>query len=519
MKLRPIHSSRRHFLRQAGMLSALLGGAAPLAMNLLATGSAAAEGAGDYKALVCLFLVGGNDAFNMVLATDTPSWSAYDATRNQAPESIALLSPGMASDAAARAGSPARLGGVLPIVPLNAQARSFALHPLLGSLQTLFDDDRRLAILPNIGPLVMPTSKTQYDQASHPRPARLFSHNDQQNTWQALAPEGASAGWGGRLGDLLASTNSQPVFTAISASGNAVWLSGRSVRQYQVGNNGAVRLGLDTSNQLYGSAELGAVLQRIASTSRGSHVLEADLAAIAKRSIDAEILLSGALRPASDTAFGTAPARGAYSANTDPRLQYDNPLTGAKAVNTLAQQLQIVARMVDAGLRGASGVRRQVYFVSLGGFDSHDQQNRNQADLMARLAQALSYFDGALGAIGARDHVTTFTASDFGRTFTSNGDGTDHGWGAHHFVMGGAVKGGDLYGNFPVLGVKNADNNNFDSSPNQLGNGALLPETSVDQLGATLGQWFGVSDTQLADVFPNLTNFDTAKRNLGFLVS
>jgi uncharacterized protein (DUF1501 family) len=134
------------------------------------------------------------------------------------------------------------------------------------------------------------------------------------------------------------------------------------------------------------------------------------------------------------------------------------------------------------------------------------------------VAQALRYFDTTLGAIGAPSLVTTFTASDFGRTFTSNGDGTDHGWGAHHLVMGGAVKGGDLYGNFPVLGTKNTNNNNFDSSPNQLGNGALLPETAVDQLGATLGRWFGLSDPQLLDIFPNLANFDAAKRNLGFML-
>jgi uncharacterized protein (DUF1501 family) len=134
---------------------------------------------------------------------------------------------------------------------------------------------------------------------------------------------------------------------------------------------------------------------------------------------------------------------------------------------------------------------------------------------MAKLAHALAYFDSTLGAMGARGNVTTFTASDFGRTFTSNGDGTDHGWGAHHFVLGGAVRGGDLYGAFPALGAKNANNNNFDSSPDQLGNGVLLPTTSVEQLGATLGRWFGLSDGQLLDIFPNLANF--SQRNLGFM--
>ena len=508
--------SRRLFLRQAAGLTALVGPAAPLAMNLLAAGSAAAQTATDYKAVVCLFLFGGNDAFNMVLPTDSASFQAYTTTRNQAPDSIALLAPGTVATPTAAAASPARLGGVLPITPRNAQGRSFALHPVMGTLQTMFNTEQRLAIVPNIGPLVLPTTKAQYALATHPKPKNLFSHNDQQNTWQALAPEGAITGWGGRMGDLLASSNSKPVFTAVSASGNAVWLSGQQVRQYQVSSSGAVRLGLDSNNKVFGSTDVALALQRIAGNTRGGHVMESDLAAVAQRAMDAEVLLRTALAPASDAAFGTAPASGSYNANNDPKLQFDNPVTGAKAFNSLAQQFQVVARMIDAGQRGLTGARRQVFFVSLGGFDSHDLQNRAHAELYARIAQALRYFDTSLGALNARNSVTTFTASDFGRTFTSNGDGTDHGWGSHHFVMGGAVSGGDLYGNFPTLGLKNTANNNFDSSPNQLGNGALLPEVAVDQLGATLGRWLGLSDSQLVDVFPNLKNFSV--RNLGFMV-
>jgi uncharacterized protein (DUF1501 family) len=509
-------ASRRLFLRQAGALSAIAGAGAPMALNLLAAGSAAAQSAPDYKAIVCLFLFGGNDAYNMVLPTDSASWAAYTATRDQAPDPIALLAPGTAPSTGAAAGSPARLGGVLPIAPLNAQGRTFALHPLMGTLQTLFDSDKRLAILPNIGPLVMPTSKAQYGQSSHPKPKRLFSHNDQQSTWQALAPEGATRGWGGRMGDAIAAMNSRTVFTAVSASGNAVWLSGDAVQQYQVGAAGAIRLGANSSNQVYGSTAVAAALERIASQSRGAHVFEGDLAAIGQRALDAEATLRTGLKAASDAAFGTAPASGTYSPNNDPKLQYANPLTGANAFNAVAQQMQVVARMIDAGMSGVTGVRRQVFFVSLGGFDTHDLQNRNQADLMARVAHALRYFDTALGAIGARNLVTTFTASDFGRTFTSNGDGTDHGWGSHHFVMGGAVKGGDLYGAFPVLATKNANNNNFDGSPDQLGNGALLPTTAVDQLGGTLAAWFGLGPSQVLDIFPNLANF--TQRDLGFMV-
>jgi uncharacterized protein (DUF1501 family) len=514
--------SRRLFLRQAGALSAAGAAAAPLALNMAAIGSAAAQSAADYKALVCIFLFGGNDSLNMILPTDATSFANYTTIRNQAPDSIALLAPGTVPNVAAAAGSPARLGGVLPIVPATARTapgggtQTFALHPLMGSLQTMFGADKRLAIIANTGPLVEPLTKAQYNGSGR-KPASLFSHNDQQNTWMSFRPEGATVGWGGRLGDLMASQNGRAIFTSISAAGNAVWLSGQTVQQYQVSSNGAIRMGSDANGRIFNSTDVAAAMTKIVTGTRGGHVFEADLAAVSARSIDAETTLRTALKAASDPLFGTAPASGTYNANNDPKLQYDNPLTGAKAFNGLAQQLQVVARMIDASSASGVGAKRQVFFVSLGGFDSHDNENRNNADLMARLAHAMKYFDTALGAMGAQSKVTTFTASDFGRTFTSNGDGTDHGWGAHHFVMGGAVKGGDIYGAFPVLGTKNANNNNFDSSPDQIGNGSLLPTTSVDQLGATLAKWFGVSDGDALTVFPNLANFSAGSRNLGFM--
>ncbi len=510
------NASRRLFLHKSAAMTAVVGSAAPLALNLAALGSAAAQSANDYRAIVCVFLYGGNDSFNMVLPTDAASWNAYTTTRNQAPDPIALLAAGTAPNAAAAAGSPARLGGILPISPLNPQSRSFALHPLLGAVQKLFDTDKRLAILANVGPLIMPTTKAQYAQDTYPKPLRLFSHNDQQNTWQALGPEGTTRGWGGRIGDILAASNSRALFTAITAGGNAVFLDGNVVRQYGVSTTGAVPFGLDANGRVYGSTDVGVALQRIVTSTRTGHPFDADLVTVAQRAIDAEQALRTALRPPSDSLFGTAPAAGAYNAANDPKLRYLNPLTGLDAANSLAQQFQVVARLIDAGMRGASGAKRQVFFVSLGGFDTHDFQNRNQAVLMAQLAHGLKYFDATLSGLGALNQVTTFTASDFGRTFTSNGDGTDHGWGSHHFVMGGAVKGGDLYGAFPMLGLKNAANNNFDSSPDQLGNGSLLPKTSVDQLGATLAGWFGLSTTDALSIFPNLSNFPVTQRNLGF---
>jgi uncharacterized protein (DUF1501 family) len=502
-------ASRRLFLKQATALSTL-GTAAPFALNLSALGSAAAQTASDYKALVCVFLHGGNDSMNMVLPTDAPSWAAYTSVRNQLPDSIALLQAGTAPVASASAGSPQRLGGVLPILPANPQGRSYALHPLMGTLQTLFDHDKRLAIVPNAGPLVMPTTKAQYASAMHPKPAHLFSHNDQANMWQSFQPEGATKGWGGLMADLMASQNGRAVFTAISTSGNAVWLSGDKVRQYQVSTSGAIRMATSgTTNAIYGQLGVGDALRRIVRGTRGTHPLERDLADINNRSIEAEEMLRLSMKEASDPLFGTP------GTSPDPKLLYDNPLTGAKALNPLALQLQTVARMIDAS--GSAGIqaRRQVFFVSLGGFDTHDNQNRAHANLYAQLAHGLRYFDTTLGAMGLQDRVTSFTASDFGRSFTSNGDGTDHGWGAHHFVMGGAVKGGDLYGRFPTLGMRNPANNYFDSSPDQVGNGALIPGTSVEQLGATLARWFGLSENEALMVFPGLRNF--SERNLGFM--
>ena len=502
--IQPDQHTRRAFLRRSTQL-AIAGTAMPFALNLAAIGEAAAFNATDYKALVCVFLFGGNDYANTVVAYDEPSYNAYSSIRG-GTNGIALTRAALA--ATVLSPTTALTGGL-----------QYTLNPAMTGLAGLFNSGKA-AVQLNVGPLVVPLTKTQYastNRVLYPLPPKLFSHNDQQNTWQALGPEGTTLGWGGRMGDMFAAQNARPAFTAISATGNAVWLAGDQVRQYQVNTTGAIPLGVDSAGRVFGSATVGASLQRLAASVRSGHPFDADLAAVARRAIDAEQILRTALRPPGDPAFGTTPATGNYIANNDPKLRYDNPLTAAQAPNTLAQQLQVVARLIDAGLRGTSGTRRQVFFVSVGGFDTHDLQNRNQADLMARVAHALQYFDTTLGGLGARNNVTTFSASDFGRTFTSNGDGTDHGWGSHHLVMGGAVRGGDLYGRFPTLSVKNSNNNNFDGSPDQLGNGSLLPTTSVDQLGATLGRWMGLSDAQTLDIFPNLASFDASTRNLGFL--
>jgi uncharacterized protein (DUF1501 family) len=498
-------ASRRHFLKQAASFS-VFGAGAPMALNLAAMGQAAAQSATDYKALVCVFLAGGNDAYNTVLATDAASWSNYTAVRNQQPDSIALLK-GVAADKSKAAGSPAWLGGVLPISPTTSQSgRTFALHPCLTGVQSLFAN-KRLAIVPNVGPLVEPLTKADYANVTKRIPKKLFSHNDQANTWQAFGPEGNNLGWGGRMADLLATSNgNNSLFTAVSATGNSVWLSGRTTRQYQMNKSGVVHVGTEPSlagdKWIFSSSSVGKALDEIVGTVRSTHKMEADVASMAKRAQDAATMLAGAVPSAEAAPYGPSSVLNITS------------VKGAVGVNDLAKQLQTVARAITAGK--ALGLKRQVFFVNLFGFDTHDGQNAKHADAMQALNHGLAYFDATLTALGMANQVTTFTASDFGRSFTSNGDGTDHGWGAHHFVMGEAVTGGDIYGTFPVLGSKNRADNNFDASADQLLNGVLLPKLSVEQYGATLAKWFGLSDAVASDVFPNLLNF-SAKTNLGFM--
>jgi uncharacterized protein (DUF1501 family) len=488
------NASRREFLRKASVVSSSVGtAAAPFALNLASLGTAVAQTTTDYKAIVCLFLYGGNDSSHMVLRTDALSFNEYTRMRSVAPDPIALKAPGTPINAANALGSPGRLGGVTPILPKfiaspeNA-AFTYALHPSMAEVATLFGASR-LAILANAGPLVQPLTRAEYVANVKPRPRALGSHNDQQSTWQALGPEGVKIGWGGKLGDLVASGNTNTVFTSISVSGNAVFSAGNTTFQYQVGSGGAVQINGITGN-LFGSTTAAATLKGII-TADNQHLFAKEHGAIVKRSVDAQASFQ--------TAFNASIVAGGAA------LQYVQPSTGNTVANGLASQLQTVARII--GARSGLGAKRQVFFVSMGGFDTHDGQNMNQADLLARISHALGYFDttlATLGGVDMRNQVTLFTASDFGRTLTSNGDGTDHGWGSHHFVMGGAVNGGEIYGKFPQYGL------NLENSANN----AFLPVTSVDTLGATIGKWFGATPSELDLVFPNLPNFT---RDLGFM--
>ena len=509
---------RRHLLKVGGAMS-ILGAGGSFALQLAAVGSAAGAGAPDYKAVVCLFLQGGNDSHNTVLATDADSWGRYYSTRNIGEEPIALMPVGTPAAAVGTVSpvtgrtvtlkSPEAWGGVLPITPITpnpvppgttAASRTFALHPVLGPLQTLFNAGR-LAVVANVGTLVRPITKAQYVAKSVEVPKNLFSHNDQVSTWQSGAAEGARLGWGGQFGDLLASMNgTNTLFTAMSVAGNAVFLSGRNITQYQMTTAAQPALTVTAASgaTLFGSSVGPSRLRDSIQDTTSANLFSADYSTIVGRSMNSATALNQAFTQAAVTAV---PAPSAYT----------NIITGRVEANTLATQLQTVARMIAAN--AALGMKRQVFYVSIGSFDSHDYQNTNQPNLLAKVAHAMSYFDGVLGNIGGldlRSNVTTFTASDFSRTFTSNGDGTDHAWGGHHFVMGGAVNGQNIYGQYPTLGV---DLGAF-KNPDMVG-AAVVPTTSVDQYAATIGKWFGASDADLATIFPNLQYF--TPKYLGFL--
>jgi uncharacterized protein (DUF1501 family) len=453
------NASRREFLKRASALS-VTGVAAPWALNLAAIGEAAAANATGYKALVCVFLYGGNDYANTLVPYDTTNYTAYQAQRT----AIAIARDTLA-------------GTVLAPTTALPDSRQYALAPELAPLMPLFNAGQ-MAVMLNIGTLVQPTSKLEYSNKSVPLPPKLFSHNDQQSVWQSSAPEGSTSGWGGRIGDLFAAGNGNATFTCVSAAGNAVYLSGQSAVQYQVTANGSVPLAA-LKTPLFGSQACSDALRALVTAPR-THLFEAEHTRVMKRSIEADAQLTTALAatPALATVF--------------------------PAGNGLAAQLNMVARMIAA--RSTLGAKRQVFFVSLGGFDTHDNLLTDHPTLMATVGPALATFHAATVEMGVANNVTAFTASDFGRTLTTNGSGSDHGWGSMHFALGGAVNGRAFYGAPPVVA---------NNGPDDVGQGRLLPSIAVDPFGATLATWFGVEAGELATVLPNIGRYST--RDLGFM--
>ena len=452
-------NSRRKFLARSAALTT-----AGLVGNLshLGVRAASAQAQGDYKAIVCVFLFGGNDSNNMVIPYD--NYSSYAATRTIA-SNINLSKDTL-----------------LQISPPSAGAK-FGFHPNLGPVQTLFNA-RKLAVIANAGPLLAPLTKAQY-QAGQNRPLNLFSHSDQQNAWQGLIDNvPIRTGWGGRMGDKIYSVNSGAVVpTIVSVNGASLITQGRAVSAFVLPSSGGVVLS-GTGTDAISKARVDGVKKLLKGESTNELVT------------DAAAVLSDAL--------STGDAISPVLANTSPIIT-----TAFNGLNTsIALQLKQVARLIEA--RSMFGAKRQFFFASLGGFDTHSDELAFQGLLLGQLAPALKAFYDATVALGVADKVTTFTHSDFARTFIANSTrGTDHAWGAHHLVLGGAVRGGDFYGKFPDLTVRGPDDSGT--------NGAWLPTTSVDQIGATLATWFGVSNSDLPYIFPNLSRFATS--NLGFLNS
>jgi uncharacterized protein (DUF1501 family) len=444
--MHPAILTRRRFLRQIGGLAT--GGAFATALDMQKW-AAAAPVDGDYRALVCVFLYGGNDGMGTVVPRSGQAYTNYASARG----ALKLASTSL-----------------LPINPITPQIAELGLPPSLVEMQSLFQQGK-LGIVSNVGPLVVPTTRTQFQAESVPLPPNLFAHDEQQEQWQSLQSSGSAfllTGWGGRLADLLRSLNSaSKVSMSISVNGQNVLQIGKSVVQYQLNPYGTI--GLD-GYQASGGDQIATALRAIFSQSR-TNLLDA---------IETEQSVSAAL--------ATAPA-----------------LTTVFPDTNFAQQLKMAARLIS--VRAQLGLRRQVFFTALGGFDTHGSQNIDHPVLLRNLSKGLDAFYKATVELGVANDVTTFTGSDFGRTLVNNEQGTDHGWGNHHFVMGGAVKGGECYGKYPNVIVAGPDD--------AYEQGRWIPTTSVDQYAATLAKWFGVSATDIPLVVPNIARFPS--RDLGFL--
>jgi uncharacterized protein (DUF1501 family) len=471
--------SRRRFLQQAGAFSALsLAGT----LDKLGLSSASAQ-AGDYKALVCVFLFGGNDANSMLLPYS--SYASYDAVRPLATNVNVAASL------------------LTPIAPVNLPGQTYALHPAFTAtngnptLTSLFTAGK-LAAVCNAGTLIEPLTRAEYRARSKRVPAQLFSHSDQQQQYQTSISEAsvlmAPTGWAGRIADELALSMNGALATpmGMSFSGAQTFLTGRAVRG----------LSLPTSGNFGYSGDVASpnAMQLARANARSELIVSTDANAMVSAS---QVSMTAALNA---------------SQRINPILNATLPTPIATAftgLNTgLSNQLRAVARLING--RATLGQRRQIFFVSIGGFDTHSGQGQfvpgnaniqGLASLYQQIGQAMSAFYQATVNMGVESSVTTFTLSDFNRTFKPNGAGTDHAWGGHYLVMGGAVRGGRLYGQFPNLALGGPDD--ADSL------GRWIPTTSIEQYGATLARWFGVPDTDLFDVFPSLNRFGTS--NLGFM--
>ena len=475
----PHLQTRRDFVRQAACAAVGTLSVATTIRDLRFINTVVAQSSlSDYKALVCIFMSGGNDSNNLIIPVGA-DYSSYSSVR----QNLALPE-----------------ASLLPIAPLNTDGHTYGLHPKLTKVQTLFGEGKA-AFLFNVGPLSYPMTRAQYSSGSVPKPPQLFSHSDQVTHWQTSLPDQPPrTGWGGRIADLLhplqyqlsggvPTASASKIALCTSLAGANTFETGNTFAQYHVSTSGAVTISGLTSAHLQRLKNILALPE--------PHLQRAAFADVTENALATGDLLNASISATSASTYWTVPF----------------PTT------SLGNQLKMVARLIQA--RTPLNMKRQIFFTSVGGYDTHTSQVGNtaaptdptvgsHANLLTELSDATFAFQRAMEQISASDKVTSFTMSDFGRTFKTNGQGSDHAWGSHHFVVGGAVNGRRTYGTFPVLSVTGPD---AVPSSNE---GRWIPKTSVDEYSATLAKWFGVSQSNLGVVFPNLGRFATP--DMGFML-
>ncbi len=468
-------TSRREFLGRASCAAI---SSIPVLNTLLNLGFAeklsavTAPAASEYRALVCVFLGGGNDSFNMLVPREASAYAIYQSTRSNLALSAAQL---------------------IDIQPTGQPA--FAVHSGMPEIASLFQAGKA-AFVANVGTLIEPVqNRTQVNQLSKQLPLGLYSHSDQIEQWQTSVPNSRSGiGWAGRLADQLHGINAnQAVPMNISLDGSNVWQTGHEVAEYAITPDGAVGLSnyrnqwqqYDTVRQSFSQGVDSHLGQQY------TNVLMQTFNARKKQAMDAYDAFAGATA-------GTLPGNVTFPSTY------------------LGSRLQMVAKAVQG--HAAMGATRQTFFLHLGGWDHHSGVLNYQSTMLPQVSAAIGAFYNQLVALGMQNNVTVFTASDFGRTLTSNGQGSDHAWGGNHIVAGGAVLGKKIYGQFPSLAI------NPDSGPEvnplDTGSGRLIPTTSCDQFFAELALWLGVPASSLPLVLPNIGNFYTpgsATPPLGFM--
>jgi len=463
--------SRRKFLKQSGTLalgastviSSLAGMKVFGMLNQMENMSSG--GAGDYRALVCFFFKGGNDSFNMLMPKGGSLYDQYQITRSN------LAIP--AED-------------ILQIFPSNV-AGSFGFHPSMPEVQTLFNEGK-LATINNVGMMIQPTSKADYFDGTGDLPLGLYSHADQIQQWETSSPHVRSAiGWAGRMAELMQSENANSLIPMnISLNGNSILLGGNALSEFVIGPGGAVGIeGYGDTNWDYSISKTQAIDEML--NSSYDNIFMEEYKKVVKQSNNANLQFQNAIDNVPD--FGTE-----FSGNG------------------ISGRFRMIAKAIAA--RESLGFNKQVFVVEYGGWDHHDELLNNQAGKLAIVSKAMSEFNSAMEELGISDCVTTFTMSEFARTLTSNGNGTDHAWGGNAMVMGGAVNGGQMYGQYPSNLIFSDDN------PITLDGGSILPTTASDQYFAELAKWFGVSNNDLNSIFPNLNNFYDSNSNippLGFM--